>query len=218
MRARFAVAALMGALLGLLAAWPAAAQQDPSFNLVNRSGQTINEVYVSPSSEQFWGRDWLGADVLPNGRSLPIRLAPSAGCQQDIRVVYADSRSEERRGVNTCGVVQVVFGNAPAPATPGPTPAPAPAVGAAPGADSRNPSFNLVNQGRGAIREVYVSSVRDTNWGAQRLPRPINPGEYLAVRLAEDDCVNDVRVIWQDGRTEDRRQVDTCRIVNMVFQ
>jgi hypothetical protein len=206
MRARLAVASLMGAVL---AAWPAAAQQDPSFNLVNRSGQTINEVYVSPSSEQYWGRDWLGADVLPNGRSLPIRIAPSAGCQQDIRVVYADSRSEERRGVNTCGVVQVVFGNAPA------APAPAPSAGAA---ESRNPSFNLVNQGRGPIREVYVSSVRDTNWGTQRLPRPINPGEYLAVRLAEDDCVNDVRVIWQDGRTEDRRQVDTCRIVNMVFQ
>ena len=208
MPARLAVIARIGAVLGLLAAWPAAAQQDPSFNLVNRSGQTINEVYVSPSSEQFWGRDWLGRDVLPNGRSLPIRLAPSAGCQQDIRVVYADSRSEERRGVNTCGVVQVVFGSAPG----GPTPAPGAAT------SSRNPSFNLVNQGRGPIREVYVSSVRDTNWGTQRLPRPIDPGEYLAVRLAEDDCVNDVRVIWQDGRTEDRRQVDTCRIVNMVFQ
>lgn len=208
MRARLAVASLMGALLGLLAAWPAAAQQDPSFNLVNRSGQVIREVYVSPSSEQFWGRDWLGADVLPNGRSLPIRLAPSAGCQHDIRVVYADNRSEERRGVNTCGVVQVVFGNAPAAPTPAPSA----------GAERRNPSFNLVNHGRGPIREVYVSSVRDTSWGMQRLPRPINPGEYLAVRLAEDDCINDIRVIWQDGRTEDRRQVDTCSIVNMVFQ
>jgi len=208
MRARLAVIAL----LGLLAAWPAMAQPDPSFNLVNRSGQVIQQIYVSPSNEQYWGRDWLGAEVLANGRSWPIRISPSAGCQHDIRVVYADNRSEERRGVNTCGVVQVVFGTAPAPATPAPSPAP----GA--GAGSGNPSFNLVNQGRGAIREVYVSSARDTNWGNQRLPRPMNPGEHLAVRLAENDCVNDIRVIWQDGRTEDRRAVDTCRIINMVFQ
>jgi len=201
MRARF----VLIALLGLVAAWPAAAQQDPSFNLVNRSGQTIEQIYVSPTSEQFWGRDWLGAEVLADGRSWPIRLPPSAGCQHDIRVVYADSRAEERRGVNTCGLTQMVFGSAAAP-----SPSAAPRGG--------NPSFNLVNQGRSAIREVYVSSARDTNWGSQRLPRHMQPGEHLAVRLAENECVNDIRVIWLDGRTEDRRGVDTCQLINMVFQ
>jgi hypothetical protein len=208
MRARLVVLLV----LGLLATWPVAAQSDPSFNLVNRSGQAIREIYVSPTSEDHWGRDWLGSGDLAHGRSLPVRIAPAAGCQHDIRVVYADTRSEERRNVNTCGVVQVVFGTAPAPAAP--TPAPAPAAGAG----SRNPSFNLANQGRTAIREVYVSSARDTNWGSQRLPRPMQPGEHLAVRLVENDCVNDIRVIWADGRTEDRRGVDTCRLINMIFQ
>ncbi|QYU67057.1 hypothetical protein J4558_19170 [Leptolyngbya sp. 15MV] len=193
------------ALIGLLAlaAWPAAAQStDPSFNLVNRSGQTINEIYVSPVSETNWGRDWLGADVLPNGRAFPVRIAPRAGCQQDVRVVFADGRHEERRNVNTCAIAEMVFGTAAAPAAGG----------------TGNPSFNLVNHGRIAMREVYVSSVRDTHWGVQRLPRLMQPGEHLAVRLAENACVNDVRVIWDDGRTEDRRGVDTCRLVNMVFQ
>jgi hypothetical protein len=203
MLARLVLAALLA--LGLA---PAVAQStDPSFNLVNRSGETISEIYVSPVTERTWGRDWLGTEVLPNGRAWPIRIAPSAGCQQDILVVYAGGRREERRNLNTCGLTQVVFGTA--------QPAPPPPAGAGP---TGNPSFNLVNQGRVAMREVYVSSVREEMWGDSRLSRPMQPGEHLAVRLPENDCLNDVRVIWMDGRTEDRRGVNTCDMVNMVFR
>lgn len=195
--------ALLAAAMSLLPAL-AAAQGDPSFNLVNRSGQTINEVYVSAVTQPNWGRDLLGQDVLPNGRSFPVRIAPAAGCQQDIRVVYADGRPEERRNVNTCVITEMVFGAAAAPA--------------APAAGQANPSFNLVNHGRQPMREVYVSSARETDWGAQRLRQPMQPGAHLAVRLPTGDCVNDIRVIWADGRPEERRQVDTCRVTNLVFQ
>jgi hypothetical protein len=102
----------------------------------------------------------------------------------------------------------VVFGSA----------APAPSAAPRPGTGGTNPSFNLVNHGRQPMREVYVSSARDTVWGQQRLPQALEPGRHLPVRLPTDDCVNDVRVVWMDGRVEDRRQVDTCRMVNMVFQ
>jgi hypothetical protein len=198
------LALLHAALLALVMAGPAAAQNaDPSFNLVNRSGQDITEIYVSPVSEPYWGRDLLGADVLPNGRAFPVRLPPARGCRQDIRVVYADGRPEERRDQDTCGIVDVVFGSAQA--------TPRAATGSA------NPSFNLVNHGAQPMREVYVSSARATHWGQQRLPRPMQPGQHLPVRLPTNDCVNDVRVVWMDGRSEERRQVDTCRLVNLVF-
>jgi hypothetical protein len=200
-RALFAVA--MSLLPGL-----AVAQGDPSFNLINRSGQTINEVYVSAATQPNWGRDLLGQDVLANGRSFPVRIAPAAGCQQDIRVVYANGRPEERRNVNTCAITEMVFGAAAAPAAPPATPR----------AAEGNPSFNLVNHGRQPMREAYVSSARDTDWGAQRLPQPMQPGAHLAVRLPTGDCVNDIRIIWADGRPEERRQVDTCRVTNLVFE
>jgi hypothetical protein len=208
MRRRFLPAALP--LLLALAAPAAAQSNDPSFNLLNRSGQTINEIYVSPTREPNWGRDWLGAEVLPNGRAFPIRISPAAGCQQDVLVVYADQRREERRNVNTCAIAELVFGTA---AAPGQAPAPGPAAGAA-----ANPSFNLVNHGRAPMREVYVSSARETHWGQQRLPQPMQPGQHLEVRLPANDCVNDVRVVWADGRIEDRRGVNTCQLINMVFQ
>jgi hypothetical protein len=206
MRVRRAVIALLLACLG--AAGPAMAQTgDPSFNLVNRSGQTINQIYVSPVQEPNWGRDWLGTEVLPNGRAFPVRIPPSAGCRQDVRVVYADGRPDERRNIDTCAITELVFGAAAPPQ-------------AAPrqGGSGANPSFNLVNQGAQPVREVYVSSARDTNWGQQRLAQPMQPGQHLPVQLPVGDCVNDVRVIWMDGRIEDRRQVDTCQVVNLVFQ
>jgi len=194
--------------LALLLGGPALAQtSDPSFNLVNRSGQTINEVYVSPVSEPYWGRDLLGQNVLPSGRALPVRLSPATGCRQDIRVVYADGRPEERRNIDTCSLVELAFGNAPAPAQP--------RAGAGTGA---NPSFNLVNRGPQPIREIYVSSARDQNWGQQRLSQILTPGNYLPVSLPIDDCVNDVRIVWMDGRTEERRRIDTCQMVNLIFQ
>jgi hypothetical protein len=200
------------ALLCLMLPWlalaaPVAAQGDPSFNLVNRSGQAINEIYVSPVSEPNWGRDLLGREILPDGRLFPVRISPSSGCRQDIRVVYADGRPEERRNQDTCAITDMVFGTA-APATRG-----------AQGQQEGNPSFNLVNRGAAPIREVYVSSARDTHWGEDRLGRDVlPPGRHLEVRLPVNDCVNDVRVVWMDGRREDRRQVDTCRLVNLVFQ
>lgn len=204
-------------VLGLLAAAPALAQStDPSFNLVNRSGQAINEVYVSSVREPNWGRDLLGTNVLPNGRSFPVRLAPSVGCRQDVRVVYADGRPEERRNIDTCAITELVFGAAAAaPAQPQPQPQPQPRAGT-PG-PSGNPSFNLVNQGQQAMREVYVSSIRQQDWGQQRLTQPLQPGAYLPVSLPMDDCVNDVRVVWADGRSEERRRIDTCQTVNLVF-
>jgi hypothetical protein len=196
---------LLAALLALVLTAPARAQgNDPSFNLVNRSGQAITEIFVSPVQETHWGRDLLGNAALPDGRAFPVRISPAAGCRQDVRVVYADGRAEERRNQNTCAITQMVFGQGAA-VPPG-------------GGAGRNPSFNLVNHGVQAMREVYVSSARETTWGQQRLPRPMQPGQHLPVRLPVDDCVNDVRVVWNDGRAEERRAVDTCQVVNLVFQ
>ena len=199
---------------GLLAAPTTARAQsiDPSFNLMNRSGQVINEIYVSGARDQFWGPDLLGAETLANGRVFPVRLAPAAGCQQDVRVVYADGRNEERRNQNTCAIADMQFGSAAPPAGASPGPAPAPGATA-------NPSFNLVNHGRAPIREIYVSSARDTHWGEDRLGADtLPPGRHLELRLPAGDCMNDVRIVWMDGRNEERRRTDTCAVISLVFQ
>lgn len=95
---------LPAALLALVLAGPALAQSsDPSFRLNNRTGQTIMEVYVSSSQLSSWGQDRLGANVLPAGQSLTIRL-PMGQCVNDIKVVFTGGRPQEWMRVNTCNI------------------------------------------------------------------------------------------------------------------
>lgn len=87
---------------------PRGAQQgNPSFNLVNQSGRIIEEFYASPTSQNTWGRDLLGDDVVQPGANFAIRL-PVGECNYDIRVVFAGGQSSERRNVNTCEITNYV--------------------------------------------------------------------------------------------------------------
>src|SRR5690349_20972686 len=97
--------------LALLAPLAALAQpnsaKDPSFRVVNNSDRVINEVYASPADQPDWGHDRLGNDVVPPGGRQVIRLPQDGACSWDIRIVYQGGGAEERRGLNTCGVVDL---------------------------------------------------------------------------------------------------------------
>jgi hypothetical protein len=92
--------------------WGAAAPAaggDPSFRFVNRSGATVNELYVSLSTDQNWGGDRLGQNVLPPNSNVWVALPTGKTCTVDLRVVYADGRAVERRRVETCSVQELNF-------------------------------------------------------------------------------------------------------------
>jgi hypothetical protein len=79
-------------------------------------------------------------------------------------------------------------------------------------------SFVLANRGSLTIREVYVSAATDNSWGADRLgANVLTPGGSLSVRLPPGQCVNDVRVVYMNGRSQERRQVNTCALLTMTF-
>ena len=82
-----------------------------------------------------------------------------------------------------------------------------------------DPSFRLTNRGGMAINEIYVSAAQDRNWGADRLGQDVLPaGRFALIRLPQGQCVNDVRVVFANGRAEERRRVDTCAITDMTFR
>ena len=90
---------------------PAFAQQpsnNPDFRLNNRGQQAINELYVSSSADANWGQDRLGVNILPPNQSFSVVL-PAGQCMNDIRVIWADGRNQERRQVNTCNLTDVNF-------------------------------------------------------------------------------------------------------------
>ena len=194
---------LVAAIAFVLAAGSALAQQNPSFNLVNRSPNVINEVYASAAGMTNWGRDRLGDNSIPAGQTYPIRLPADGNCVYDVKVVYANGQSEERRGLNTCTVDNVTF------------PSGRPATGSNQGA-TNDPSFRLVNRGRNEINEVYASLAGVDNWGQDRLgDGTVAPGATKVIRLPAGQCVYDVRIVYANGEATERRRVNLCTITDM---
>ena len=211
MHRRALTAALVGvALIGWSAAIPAAAQSDdPSFRVVNRTSDILQEVYASPSTRQNWGQDRLGADVVQPGASYIVRLPADGNCVYDLRFVYQDGRSEERRNLDTCNLTDVVLGGGDAaqPAPPGPQ------------QQQRNPSFNLVNESGRVIEQFYASPSSQQGWGPDRLGNDVvQPGGRFAVSLPVGECQYDLRVVWRGGDAQERRNLNTCEMNDFVVQ
>lgn len=210
------------AALGMAGLIPAAQAQtgDPSFNLVNRSNRVIYEAYASPASDNNWGQDRLGQNIVPAGRNFVIRL-PQGECIYDVRVVYdrQGGQAEERRNINLCNLTEVVFDGRPQQQG-GQQQAPqqqAPRQGMTQGPRG-NPSFNLVNQGQQTVMEVYASLTTDQNWGPDRLGADtVAPGAVYPVRLPEGDCMYDMRFVYQNGQSQERRGVNLCEITNVTL-
>ena len=198
------------AALVLIAAAPGICRADspnPSFYLVNRSTQAINEVYASPASAAGWGPDRLGDDRIGAGGNAPIRLLADGNCVFDLRVVFEDGHADERRRVNTCTVDNLSFGAAPA-APPVPQ-----------GNPAHDPSFRIVNRGSRTVNEVYARLSTSANWGRDRLgDATVDSDSYRVIRLPAGQCVWDVRLVFDEGRPLERRRVNLCDVTDFPVE
>ena len=80
-----------------LFAMPAWSAGDQDFTLVNRTGYTIEQVYVSPIKAKDWQEDVLGRDVLDDGESVDITFNKREEvCRWDLKVVYDDGEEAAR--------------------------------------------------------------------------------------------------------------------------
>jgi hypothetical protein len=85
-------------------------------------------------------------------------------------------------------------------------------------AQSNDPSFRIVNNTPNVVNEVYASPSRERGWGQDRLGNEvIRPGASYIVRLPVGDCMYDVRVVYQGGTAEERRNVNTCALTDFVL-
>lgn len=202
-------------LATLSSASPALAQseQDGSFNLTNRSGRVIERLYASPQRARAWGENRLPARGLANGSDFAVRMPPTGGCRTDLRMVYAGGLTEEKRDVDTCLDRDVVIG------TPSRTGTMQRDSEGKPTAPRGNPSFELVNEGNRQIREFFASLTTNDDWGEDRLGQDVvEPGDRLAIRLPAGACQYDLRVVWANGRSEERRDVNLCEMNEVSFK
>ncbi|MDX2142380.1 MAG: hypothetical protein SFV19_03405 [Rhodospirillaceae bacterium] len=96
----------------MLASWsgPSIAAARQNFMLINATGYTISEVYVSPSKTADWEEDVLGLDVLADGERTEIRFSRSENsCLWDLKVAYDDGESAEWVAIDLCEVSVVAI-------------------------------------------------------------------------------------------------------------
>lgn len=86
---------------------PARGGCEAALQLVNASSRTVDQVFLARLSQEGWGKDRLGQEVLRPGRS--VRYHGTAPGTQDLRVIWADGRAAELRQVDPCatGTVRV---------------------------------------------------------------------------------------------------------------
>jgi hypothetical protein len=174
--------------------------QNPSFNLANKSGQPIRQLFVTPSGDANWGQNRLSAPIAP-GASFAVRRRIDGNCVFDIRVIYADSSREERRSVNTCGADDISFG-----------PAGKPASDKAGG----DPSLHVINKDKQAIAELYASPTGQPH-GANLLEKgPLAPDAAITVKPPHAaNCSYDLRVVFADKSVKSRT-MDLCKTTELA--
>lgn len=192
-------------LTGLFAGHAALADgaQNPSFNLLNHSSEAIRELYVTPAGNERWGRNRLTRPV-PAGASFAVRRRIDGNCIFDIRVVYADGRSQDRHGVDSCKTDDIAVGAAES-------------TGAgATGKAADDPSFRLVNRGAQPIAELYATPSGLGHWGENRLDAPLLPGTERMVHIdRQPSCLFDLKVVLADHKAREKHGTDLCRINNL---
>lgn len=202
---------------GLAFAGQAVAQQqqnNPSFNLVNRAQQPINEVYATPPGMDTWGKDMLTDTTVAPGASFPVRL-PLGQCTYDVRVVYGNGRAEEKRGLDTCNMNDVVFNgsNSTAITGQGNQNQGNSEQGGQEQATQQNLSFTITNLSKTTISSVYATPTGVDNWGKDRLGAQ-GTIEHQATKTInlrnEGKCLYDIRFVYSDDSTFEKRKVDLC--------
>lgn len=99
--------------LGLAAAVSgsaAVAAGDQDFVLINHTGLTIHELYVTPTAHDEWGEDILGRDVLKDNEKVEITFSRKEDeCVWDLKIVDEDGDSVEWEKINLCKASEITL-------------------------------------------------------------------------------------------------------------
>lgn len=83
---------------------------DQDFTLVNQTGLSIVELYVSPSDTDNWEEDVLGVDILEDEQRCRVTFhRDEDSCMWDLMIVDEDEDEVVWNGVNLCEVSSVTL-------------------------------------------------------------------------------------------------------------
>lgn len=101
-----------GLALVALTTVPVSASQGKNldFTLVNKTGLGIDEVYLSPTSEDEWGSDVMGRDVLKTGEKVLIKFSTAeTECNWDLKIVDEEKDPIVWKKLNLCAAEEITL-------------------------------------------------------------------------------------------------------------
>lgn len=102
----------IAAVFSLFLFWSAApaAAVDQDFILVNETGVTIEELYISPVKTDEWQEDVFGDKVLPDGNQVVVSFpVDESHCRWDIKIVDSDKDEVIWNNLNLCKVNKITL-------------------------------------------------------------------------------------------------------------
>ncbi|MBY0363919.1 MAG: serine protease [Phreatobacter sp.] len=173
--------------------------------VVNEGDRPIESLFISSSKVSSWGDDMLNPEVrIQPGARFTARVERDDQCNYDLRIVYQGGREERRMRQNLCQRQEIAFGGANAFRIDG-------------GGPDNGRRVVFSNNGRGDVREVYLTPVSDTHWGDDRLGSELMPRRFrLELRLpTEAGCRWDLKVVYEGGQSMEKRDQDLCAAPEM---
>ena len=99
--------AAMAVVLGVVAAH---AKGPQDFTLVNKTGVTIDKLFIAPHSSDSWEEDILGKDTMADGESLDIKFHRTEKAKMwDLKIVDKAGNSLEWENLNLLEIEQVTL-------------------------------------------------------------------------------------------------------------
>lgn len=80
-----------------------------SYDVVNNTGVTLIDVYVTPAETDNWGKDILPNDVFENGSTIKVTIPPDYGetCMFDMKITDAAGGHITFTNINICKLIKL---------------------------------------------------------------------------------------------------------------
>jgi hypothetical protein len=86
------------------------AQGAQDFTLVNKTGLSIDQLFISATDKAEWEEDVLGVEVLPADAEVDIKFHPKEeACLWDLKIIDEEGDAIEWNDINLCEAVTVTL-------------------------------------------------------------------------------------------------------------
>ena len=81
------------------------------FNIINNTGETLNNIYVTPAETDDWGNDILPESLFEAGTTVRVDIPETYGttCSFDLKITDLEGNAVEFKGIDACKLLNLTL-------------------------------------------------------------------------------------------------------------